>query len=180
MALENREQLPGLLREIGYTGHGVEVGAGGGWFSDKILSGSDLSRLYSIDPWGRNIPGQRNQNGEEWYLETVKTLIPHGLRSVILRMLSEEAVKLFQDGSLDFVYIDANHDYFAVKRDISLWFPKVRSGGIFSGHDYCALHWGVPKAVDEFSAESGLNFELTELDQVWMNSDIRSWIFRIP
>lgn len=178
--MKTRLEIPGYLTELGFTGHGVEVGAGGGWYSAKILEGSSLSRLYSIDPWGKDLPNQRCQNGVEWYLETVKTLAPFGLRSVVLRMLSEEAVKLFDDGSLDFVYIDANHEYQAVKQDIDIWYPKVKSGGIFSGHDYCTLHWGVSKAVDEFAEKTGLTFEITELDQVWMDSEIHSWVFKKP
>jgi len=47
-----------------------------------------------------------------------------------------DAVKMFDDGSLDFVYIDANHEWPFVTQDIFYWSKKVRSGGIVSGHDY--------------------------------------------
>lgn len=53
------------------------------------------------------------------------------------------------DGPVDFVYIDAAHDYESVKADIAAWWPKVKPGGILAGHDYCEAWPGVKKAVDE-------------------------------
>lgn len=49
---------------------------------------------------------------------------------------STEAAKSFEDNSLDFVYIDAAHDYENVKNDILAWLPKIKAGGYISGHDY--------------------------------------------
>ena len=48
---------------------------------------------------------------------------------------------IFEDESLDFIYIDANHAYDFVVEDINLWFPKLKKGGIFSGHDYLDMDW---------------------------------------
>lgn len=63
---------------------------------------------------------------------------------------SQDAVKKFEDNSLDFVYIDAEHSYKAVKEDIKEWMPKVKSGGIIAGHDYDKQeHPGVCQAVEE-------------------------------
>jgi predicted O-methyltransferase YrrM len=47
-----------------------------------------------------------------------------------------EASKDFEDGSLDFIYIDANHNLLRVVEDLWHWVPKVRSGGAICGHDY--------------------------------------------
>lgn len=64
-----------------------------------------------------------------------------------VRMGTVDASELYEDESLDFVFIDANHTYDAVKADINCWLPKVRSGGILAGHDY---DWvSVRAAVDE-------------------------------
>ena len=66
-----------------------------------------------------------------------------------LRMSSLEAAAQFEDDSLDFVYLDAAHDYENVKADIAAWLPKLKKGGTIAGDDY-ALPWvGVMKAVDE-------------------------------
>ena len=54
----------------------------------------------------------------------------------ILEMDSGKASEKFEDGSLDCVYIDAGHDYRNVKADLNYWYPKVKSEGIFSGHDF--------------------------------------------
>lgn len=66
-----------------------------------------------------------------------------------LRTSSLDAASQFKDESLDFVYLDAAHDYESVKADIEAWLPKLKKGGTIAGDDY-ALPWvGVMKAVDE-------------------------------
>jgi len=73
-----------------------------------------------------------------------------GLRGIMVPVImdSVEAAKLFRDGSLFAVYIDAKHDYASAKKDILAWLPKVTNGGYISGHDYVP-EWGVKQAVDE-------------------------------
>ena len=63
---------------------------------------------------------------------------------------SAKTAKRYADGSLDFVFIDADHTYESVKKDIEAWLPKIKSSGVLAGHDYqCKKHPGVAKAVDE-------------------------------
>jgi len=67
---------------------------------------------------------------------------------------SENASKRFKNRSVDFVFIDAGHDYEDVKLDIESWLPKIKKGGIMAGHDYnpYSLEGGYPgvwKAVNE-------------------------------
>ncbi len=67
-----------------------------------------------------------------------------------LRETSLDAAKMFKDRSLDFVFIDADHNYESVKVDIAAWRSKVKPGGILAGHDYGNSQWpGVKQAVDE-------------------------------
>lgn len=61
---------------------------------------------------------------------------------------SADTASLFEDKSLEFVFIDANHEYLSVKRDILAWLPKIKEGGVLAGHDYPA-YTGVKQAVDE-------------------------------
>ena len=70
-------------------------------------------------------------------------------RCTLHPMTSVEAAPLVEDGSLDFVFVDAGHSYDAVKADIAHWAPKVRPGGWFGGHDLHDDHPGVGKAVVE-------------------------------
>ena len=67
----------------------------------------------------------------------------------ILRKPSEEAAKDFEDESLDIVFIDARHNYESVVKDIKLWLPKVKMGGVLCGHDYSLSFFGVIEAVNE-------------------------------
>ena len=75
----------------------------------------------------------------------------------VFRMPSVEAAKKFEDESLDFVFIDASHDYENVKKDIDAWKSKVKIGGIFAGHDYNNFHPETIKAVDEFLLDRNLD-----------------------
>jgi len=75
----------------------------------------------------------------------------------ILRMKSNEACKLFKNGSLDMVFIDGSHDYDSVIEDIKCWEPLIRKGGIISGHDYRGIAWDVNKAVNDVYEEEKIN-----------------------
>ena len=67
-----------------------------------------------------------------------------------IRKTSLEAVTDFQDESCDVVYIDMEHTYDAVKKDIQAWLPKVKTNGYISGHDYAGYAPQVKKALHEF------------------------------
>jgi len=62
---------------------------------------------------------------------------------------SFDRAKEFEDGSIDMVFIDANHTYEYVTRDIAAYLPKMKKGGIMAGHDYNEHHPGVMQAVQE-------------------------------
>lgn len=139
---------------------GAEIGVEKGEHSLQILQSLNVKLLHCIDPWiefkqcGKDYWG--SGLGENLYQTTCKNL-EHFQNVKIIRKLSLEAVKMFQDNSLDFVYIDANHQYESVKADILAWYPKVKVGGVLSGHDYCDIWVGVKQAVNEFS--QGFNFK---------------------
>jgi hypothetical protein len=62
---------------------------------------------------------------------------------------SVELSKVYEDESLDFVFIDANHEYAPVRADILAWLPKVKRDGVIAGHDYHGDWPGVQRAVEE-------------------------------
>src|SRR4051812_28921029 len=72
-----------------------------------------------------------------------------------LQMTSKDAAELFEDGSLEFVFLDAEHVYEDVLDDLKTWWPKVKPGGIIAGHDFNGE--GVYKAVMEFFPSSPID-----------------------
>lgn len=143
--INTRKELTEFFEQKRYLNKGVEVGSFNGGFASEILENWQ-GNLYLVDVW-RKLEGDDyfdTSNYEiegEIYLECAKRTSSYANRCFMLRMDSENASYLFNDNSLDFVYIDANHKYDSVKQDIDLWYSKVRKGGILAGHDYLGLDW---------------------------------------
>ena len=72
-----------------------------------------------------------------------------------IRKKSSEASELIPK-DLDFIYIDGNHTYDFVKKDIQLYYPKVRKNGVIGGHDFAVDFLGICKAVLEFANDNDL------------------------
>jgi predicted O-methyltransferase YrrM len=113
---------------------GAEVGVYYGAMSKALLEQAPRLILYMIDSWQVGAPSNRKRAESN----TDPT------RRVILAMPSLEAIRHVPD--LDFVFIDADHSYPAVKADIAAWMPKVKVGGWLCGHDYDLR--AVKRAVD--------------------------------
>jgi predicted O-methyltransferase YrrM len=73
---------------------------------------------------------------ESLFQATKQRLAQHADITEFMRMYTTEAAKLVPDDSLDFIYVDARHDYCGVREDLREWWPKLRMGGILAGHDY--------------------------------------------
>ena len=161
----SREEMLSLINEMDLQ-TGLELGVLRGEFSEKILKLSNLKMLYLVDAWRKlgeyhDISNIDDKKHEANLCITKVRMKPYQDRYTILQMTSDEAMKEFPDNSLDFVYIDASHYYEAVKQHLNYWYTKVRTGGIFCGHDYFDVvrfegTFEVKKAVDEFAQEKGL------------------------
>lgn len=156
--ITHRDQFGELLNSMGLLGCAVEVGVHRGEFSRALLDTWRGMHLFLIDPWEK-MPEYENDptNGGDRHADMdacISALSQHRDRWIVLRRMSADAAHVFLDNYLDFVYIDANHNEQFVRQDLELWYPKVKTGGIFAGHDYCStVTWpGVRKAVDEFCA----------------------------
>jgi hypothetical protein len=158
----SRKEAGHWLNWLGLNGEGVEVGVFQGEFSEHLLSTWECSRLTSIDPW-REFPAAEyvdtcnfsQEVHDQNHAVTVARLARFADRSRVMKTTSADAATCFEDGSLDFVYLDAQHHYEAVRDDIALWFPKVKRGGVIGGHDYLDGRlpsglYGVKTAVFEF------------------------------
>lgn len=134
----DRNKLASLFHELGFKS-GAEIGVEQGVYSDVLLRENPDLFLYLVDAW-QVYKGYRDHTRQDKlnkYMEiTVERLVPYSSRYMIIRNFSMEAIKSIADESLDFVYIDANHDFKHVTEDIFEWSKKVRKGGIVSGHDY--------------------------------------------
>lgn len=136
----NREDLPKFLNKLNLTTKGVELGSFKGEFAKTILSGWK-GKLFMVDVW-RPMSDEEyddisnHKNHIDAYSIAMDNIKGFETRGFMLRMDGSEASKLFADESLDFVYIDANHTYEAVKEDLNNWYRKVKSGGLIMGHDY--------------------------------------------
>lgn len=115
----------------------------------------------------RYTPGENNLewNHELYYADMMKLVKGSKGRANFIRNYTSEAAKQFEDESIDMVFIDALHTYSGVKQDIKDWSPKVKKGGIISGHDYGYHRFpGVKKAVDESFAIDKIR---TGAEDVW-------------
>lgn len=132
---------------------GVEVGACQGEHAIVLYQSLNFEKLYLIDIWDNYSQEGQNINYLDVSYQVTKKRFKNYNNVIIVRNDSVEVAKTFEDNSLDFVYIDANHQYEYVKADIEAWYPKVKKEAYLMGHDYDDIHWlGVKKAVDEFIA----------------------------
>jgi hypothetical protein len=132
-----------LLKPLKMTGLFVEVGTWQGDFASTILGFLDCRMLYCIDPYTHfaddiykdsmnlQLKGAHGTNLYESTKQRLEKKAPG--RIEMIRKTSLEAVNNFEDETLDFVYIDANHAYEYVLKDILAWYPKVKQGGILAG-----------------------------------------------
>lgn len=140
---------------------GAEIGVWKGQFTSKMFKLlPDIEKYYCIDSW-KMYPDYRKAVKGKSHLEAnfdnIFSVYKNQVKQfdnkiTTLRMTSSEAAEHIPDGHLDWVFIDANHSYEYVKEDITLWSPKVKVGGLLSGHDYGRKQHsdiGVTKAVDE-------------------------------
>lgn len=155
-------QMRQITRDLGiYVDTIVELGVYKGGHAEKLRYCFPEARLFLVDAW-RHLWASgpmmtANPTDSDWqeiYMDVCK-MFDGDKRTKILRMMVEHAPERFENGSCDLVYIDADHRYESVKRDIFDWLPKVRNGGIIAGHDYKPRGGGkgVFKAVNEIFGE---------------------------
>ena len=149
-----RNDLPVIWRDSGYT-LGVEIGVWRGYYSEHILKTMPKVHLHAIDPWveynDSKISAIGHERNHSIAMGRLKPFIDEG-RCTVHRELSQNIVDLFEDGSLDFAFIDGEHSFNACATDLINYVPKVRRGGMIAVHDYCPMRrGGVIEAVDGYT-----------------------------
>lgn len=156
----NNNSLIELITHINITDAiGVEFGSYDGGSAEVFLNSGKFKTLYCVDGWidrtslhkNEAIANINNTTTNAYEAERVfDTKMKDRPSCVKVKKLSYDAYDMFEDNTLDFVYIDSNHSYESVTRDIIHMLPKLKSGGILSGHDYGQKDFpGVKQAVDE-------------------------------
>ena len=186
---KNRSDLLDVLSERGIE-HACEVGVQKGIYSKEILSRiPSLKKLYLVDLWKNQKNYNDAANVGDWkhqkFFEESKNNVNKWIDKVeFLKGYSVDMCHKIIDESLDWVYVDARHDYCGCKEDIEAYWPKIKPGGILSGHDYhesCEIkgqdwskcmdgtvHEGAVKgAVDEFAEANGLQVLVSYKEKKW-------------
>jgi predicted O-methyltransferase YrrM len=139
-----RNDLPSLIKDDGIA---LELGVAAGHYSEVILKNSKARLLYSIDRWA-------DHHDQKEQLKCTKKLSAYGKRSHIMWGNFEDCIDIFDNDTFDFIYIDAYaSDGQQNGKLLYDWFPKLKKGGIFSGHDYHTDFPKTIKAVDRFCKE---------------------------
>lgn len=175
------------LADFMAKGVGVEVGVAHGRYSERILQANPDIKLSGVDPY------QVYKDYKDYALvrtmENIKAEAYARLSQkpnyTFIEKFSMDAVKDFEDESLDFVYIDANHEDPWVTDDITEWTKKVKKGGVVSGHDYGRVRsitdrFDVLRAVNRYAKENDIQLIIWGLNRKIhgeKRDSIRSWSF---
>lgn len=159
---------------------GVEVGVWHGKNAVRLLTARPDMTLYLVDPWKAAEPGssfaesgaEMADFGQEEFdaarTHSLAALEQFGRRAKVIEMESEPAAAEIKRRRvrLDFIFIDGDHSYEGVKRDLSAWLPLARERNVLwiGGHDYANKNGDVKLAVDEVFGEA--NVEVDD-DHCW-------------
>lgn len=167
----------GLVPEIAKLGDniigcelGVHVGSNVVYFFENL---PNIKKLIAIDPYlpyddrvvGGVLVTQEMQNHTKWLFE--ENTKEYADRIELISKTSDDACSLIEDNSLDYIFIDGDHNYSAVIKDVRNYYSKVKSGGIFAGHDIQCID--IQRALIEFCGE--INFDVNQVkfcaNQTW-------------
>eukprot|EP00554_Chaetoceros_debilis_P000615 CAMPEP_0194083702 /NCGR_PEP_ID=MMETSP0149-20130528/9714_1 /TAXON_ID=122233 /ORGANISM="Chaetoceros debilis, Strain MM31A-1" /LENGTH=301 /DNA_ID=CAMNT_0038766153 /DNA_START=114 /DNA_END=1022 /DNA_ORIENTATION=- len=141
------------LEKLPHFRTGIEVGVQKGILAKKSLDiWQSCTEYVLVDLWGKeegySEPGadntaDKNNNLREARNRMRKWEASKKVKFMVMR--STDAAKHLPDGHFDYIYLDARHDYCAVKEDIEAYYPKLRPGGILGGHDYIDAQYAIDR-----------------------------------
>jgi len=157
VAVKTKEMADETGVLIGPRVKGMEIGTQRGLTLCHILKNVPNIDMVAIDP---------AQLWDEFYENTK----PYRSRIQIIQLYSDQAVPMWKPEEFDIIWIDGDHSYNQVKRDIINYRPFVKKGGIFGGHDFgpTSCGCGVILAVNEIFGNK--NIELGEDYTWWINA----------
>lgn len=174
--LKNAKLLPDrveLLRKIPKGGIFIEIGVACGDFSKLIYEICEPSRLYCIDIWWNDVSYKATRDNLKEGIEKgiVKLMKGDSLDSL------NEIFSILGGKSVDFVYIDAMHDYIHPKNELNICKDLVKDEGFIAGHDYVVLNvfedpilqYGVVNAVNEFCVNENYEIVYMSMESLYTN-----------
>lgn len=167
----DRRELIRIFAELGYK-TGVEIGVNNGRFAQFMCENIPDLRYWGIDPYCRydDFMLARTATMKHCLQKASGKLVP--FNATIIEDFSALAYQKFKNSSVDFVYVDGNHTFNYVFMDILLWLPKIKVGGVMSGHDYII--------ADECNVVAAVDFCIKSfrIDQWFLCSDT-SWFWEV-
>lgn len=178
--IERSAAVTAWIEEYLGTGpiRGAEVGVFLGRMSHNLLARHENLHLFMVDKWEPiAADSTAGKSGDElvhlrphyWYMVygvAVANTAFAADRRTIIRKDSTLAAEDVPDGSLGFVFIDADHSYEGCMADLKAWAPKVSGDGFVSGHDIDSPdypRWGVRKALEDF----GIGIPILGMNYTW-------------
>lgn len=141
----------------------AEIGVREGQNAINIINSVNVSMCFLIDGYEPYMDNKNDYQSKEyqeiWYRNMFYYIQPYLDRITLVTKPSNFASLLFPNSYFDFVYIDADHSEEKVYEDLTLWFPKIKEGGVIAGHDINHPDFlGVKLAVEKFCKEKGLEY----------------------
>jgi hypothetical protein len=132
----------------------LEIGCDIGDTSQLLLDCNESLKLYVIDPYDDYVDWNGNNLNErqKLYEQARVRFAPYGDRFKLYRLTSDDAAEEFEKDFFDLIFIDGLHTYEQLTKDCANYYSKLKTGGIFAGHDYTVIE-GVNRAVNEFAAK---------------------------
>jgi hypothetical protein len=180
--LETRNHFGALFKAMGYL-TGAEVGVQLGDFAAVIRAYWPQGEYHLVDRWRHaegyvDIANKEDEEQVKFYMHVVSRF-SSDFDIHIHRHDSVDAANRFPNEFFDWIYIDADHSYDGCLRDLLAWYPKLKPGGVFAGHDYLdglftAGDFGVKSAVGDFVKGKDVSLLVTR------DPDWPSWYFLKP
>lgn len=149
-----RDTLAEVFAELNFK-VGAEIGVRQGFFSKVICDANPGLKMHCIDPWA---PYSRTSQARQdrYFGKAQRILSGHDV--TFIKKKSMDAIIDFPNRFFDFVYIDGLHDFDSVVMDLIHWVPKVKRGGIVSGHDFkFNFNDGIIQAVEAYTRSHNIN-----------------------
>lgn len=140
------------------NGNLLEVGVWKGLSLKYLAEKAPEAQIYGVDVFEYD---QEYHGRTGSFLEDAQKRLEAFKNVQLIKKDSFEFAKDEEHLIYDFIFLDTFHDYEQIKKELHAYWPLLKKGGLFAGHDYGGSHVGVKQAVDEFAKEKGLEIKVS-------------------